>query len=79
MKTGKTTTAASFPDALLLGFETGWLTLPGVMATPVNKWSEFKMVIKQLKKEAEDAAKEGRELRYKNIIVDTVNVCGFDW
>ncbi len=36
-KTGKTTTAAQFPQALLCAFETGYLAIPGVMAQPVNK------------------------------------------
>ena len=31
-KTGKTTTAAKFPKPLLLAFEAGYLTIPGVMA-----------------------------------------------
>ena len=34
-KTGKTTTASKFPNALLLAFETGYLAIPGVMAQPV--------------------------------------------
>lgn len=66
-KTGKTTTAAQFPDALLLAFETGYLAIPGIKAAPVNSWSEFKKVLKQLK---EPAAHE----MYKNIIVDTVDI-----
>lgn len=66
-KTGKTTTAAKFPKALILGFETGWLAIPGVMAMPVNKWSEFKQVIKQLK---EPAAHDV----YSNIVVDTADI-----
>lgn len=67
-KTGKTTTAAKFPKALVLAFETGYLAIPGVMAMPINKWSEFKQVIKQLR---EDKAHE----MYDNIIVDTVDIC----
>lgn len=65
-KTGKTTTAAKFPKPLLLAFETGYLTIPGVMALPINKWSEFKQALKQLKDE------KAHEM-YENIIVDTVN------
>lgn len=36
-KTGKTTIASKFPDALLLAFETGYLAIPGIMAQPINK------------------------------------------
>lgn len=66
-KTGKTTTAAKFPKPLLLAFEAGYLTIPGVMALRMNKWSEFKQVLKQLKDErAHDM--------YENIVVDTVSI-----
>lgn len=67
MKTGKTTTAAKFPQALLLAFETGYLTIPGVMAQPINKWSEFKEVLKQLKKDPEHT-------HFKNVIIDTADI-----
>ena len=66
-KTGKTTTAAKFPKALLLAFETGYLAIPGVMAQPINKWAEFKQVLKQLK---DDKAHE----QFSNIIVDTADI-----
>lgn len=68
MKTGKTTIASKFPKALLLAFETGYLAIPGIMAQPINKWSEFKQVLKQLK---DDKAHE----QFDNIIVDTVDIC----
>ena len=48
-KVGKTTTASKFSKALLLGFEKGYLTIPGVMALPINTWAEFKSVLKQMK------------------------------
>ena len=66
-KTGKTTTAAKFPKALLLAFETGYLAIPGVMAQPINKWSEFKQVLKQLKDE------QAHEV-FSNVIVDTADI-----
>jgi hypothetical protein len=66
-KTGKTTTAAQFPQALLCAFETGYLAIPGVMAQPVNKWSEFKQILKQLDS---DQARQ----QFKNVIVDTVDI-----
>ena len=67
MKTGKTTIASKFPKALLLAFETGYLAIPGIMAQPINKWSEFKQVIKQLK---DEKAHE----QFSNIIVDTADI-----
>lgn len=66
-KTGKTTTAAQFPKALLLAFEKGYLAIPGVMAQPINKWSDFKKVLKQL---SEDGALD----TFSNIIIDTVDI-----
>lgn len=63
----KTTTASKFPKALLLAFETGFLAIPGVMAQPINKWSEFKQVIRQLK---EDQARE----TFQNIVIDTADI-----
>lgn len=66
-KTGKTTTAAKFPKSLLLAFETGYLAIPGIIAQPINKWSEFKQVLRQLK---EDAAHE----KFSNIIIDTADI-----
>lgn len=68
MKTGKTTTACKFPKALLLALETGYLTIPGVLAQPINKWSEFKQVLRQLQ------SAEVHE-KFSNIIVDTVDLC----
>ena len=67
MKTGKTTIASKFPKALLLAFETGYLAIPGIMAQPINKWSEFKQVLKQLK---DDKAHE----QFDNIILDTADI-----
>ena len=67
MKTGKTTTAAKFPKALLLAFETGYLAIPGIMAQPINKWAEFKQVLKQLK---DEKAHE----QFSNIIIDTSDI-----
>lgn len=66
-KTGKTTTAAKFPKALLLAFETGYLAIPGVMAQPINTWGEFKKVLKQLKTD------QGHEA-FQNVIIDTADI-----
>jgi len=66
-KTGKTTIASQFDKALLLAFEVGYLALPGVMAQPINRWSDFKQVLRQLK---EDQAHE----MFSNIIIDTADI-----
>ena len=66
-KTGKTTTAAKFPKHFLLAFEKGYSAIPGAMALPINSWSEFRQVLRQLKT---DAAKE----KFETIIVDTADI-----
>lgn len=64
---GKTTTATKFPNHLLLAFEKGYNAIPGAMAQPINSWSEFRKVLRQLK-EAEVQAK------FETIIVDTADI-----
>lgn len=66
-KTGKTTICSKFPKTLILAFETGYLAIPGVMVQPIQKWSEFKQVLKQLK---DPKVQE----MYSNICVDTVDI-----
>ena len=66
-KTGKTTTAVKFPKHFLLAFEKGYSAIPGAMAQPINSWSEFRQVLRQLK---EDKAKE----MFETIIVDTADI-----
>lgn len=66
-KTGKTTTAVKFPKSLLLAFEKGYNALNNVMAQPINKWSEFKQVLKQLKE-------PGVQAKFETIIVDTADI-----
>lgn len=66
-KTGKTSTAVKFPKSLLLAGEIGFNALAGIKAQPIQKWSEFKTVLKQLAKpEAKDY--------YETIILDTVDI-----
>lgn len=67
MKSGKTTTAAKFPKALILAFEIGYLAIPGVMAQPITKWSEFKQALKQLK---DEQVKQ----QFETIVIDTVDI-----
>ena len=66
-KSGKTTTASKFPKSLLLAFEKGYNAIPGIMAQPVNKWSEFKQILTQLKKE------QAKEM-FSTIIIDTADI-----
>jgi len=66
-KTGKTTTAVKFPKHFLLAFEKGYSAIPGAMAQPINSWSEFRQVLRQLK---DDKAKE----TFETIIVDTADI-----
>lgn len=65
-KTGKTTICSQFEKALILATEIGYLALPGVKAIPIQKWSELKQVIKQLKTD------EAHEM-YSNIVIDTAD------
>ena len=66
-KSGKTTTATKFPNHLLLAFEKGYNAIPGAMAQPINSWSEFKKVLRQLK---EDDVKA----KFETIIIDTADI-----
>lgn len=66
-KSGKTTISTMFPKHLLLGFEIGWNAIPNAMALPMNKWTDFKAVLRQLEKP------EAKEM-YENIIIDTLDI-----
>lgn len=66
-KTGKTTIATKFPDHLLLAFEKGYNAIPGVMAQPIDSWTDYLQVLNMLK------AEEIKN-KYKNIIIDTADI-----
>ncbi|NBW15350.1 MAG: ATP-binding protein [Caulobacteraceae bacterium] len=66
-KSGKTTTASKFPKSLIIAFEKGYAALPGVKAAPVNSWSDFLKILRQLK---DPKAKE----IYETIIIDTADL-----
>lgn len=66
-KSGKTTTATKFPNHLLLAFEKGYNAIPGAMAQPINSWSEFRKVLRQLKEPEVQA-------RFETIIIDTADI-----
>ena len=67
MKVGKTTLACQFPKNLLLGFEHGWNAIAGAKAVDITKWSDFKMILRQLEKP------EAKEM-YDTITIDTVGI-----
>lgn len=66
-KTGKTYLASRIPDSLLLGFEVGYKTIPGIIAVGMPDWATFKGVLTQLRKPEVKA-------KYKCIVIDTVDL-----
>ncbi len=66
-KTGKTTMASRFPKNLLIAFEKGYNAIDGIKAVDVNKWSEFRQVLRQLEKP------EAQEM-YDTITIDTTTI-----
>ena len=66
-KSGKTTTATKFPHHLLLAFEKGYNAIPGAMAQPINSWSEFRKVLRQLKDSEV-------QKKFETIIIDTADI-----
>ena len=66
-KVGKTSFAASFPRNLLLAFEKGYNAIGGVLAADINKWSDAKLVLRQLEKP------EARAM-YDTVTIDTVSI-----
>ena len=66
-KTGKTTMASRFPQNLLIAFEKGYNAIDGIKAIDINKWGDFRQVLKQLEKP------EAREM-YDTITIDTTTI-----
>lgn len=66
-KSGKTTAAASFPNALLCAFEKGYNAIGGVRAADITRWADFKQILRQLDS---DAARE----MYNTVIIDTITI-----
>lgn len=66
-KSGKTTAATSFPNALLCAFEKGYNAIGGVRAVDITTWSDFKQVLRQLDKP------EAKQM-YETIIIDTITI-----
>lgn len=66
-KVGKTTFASQFPNNLLLAFEHGYNAIAGIKAVDITKWSDFKLVLRQLEQPAVRAM-------YDTITIDTVQI-----
>ncbi len=66
-KIGKTTFGSQMPGALLLAFERGYNTIPGIIAQDVTSWAEMKQVCRELKKPDVQAV-------YKSLIIDTIDI-----
>ena len=49
MKSGKTTLLSKLPHSLILAFEPGTNALNNAYVQPIMSWTDFKMVLKQLK------------------------------
>ena len=66
-KTGKTTLASQMDKSLLIAWQKGYNTIPGIMAQDVKSWSEMKMILRELKKpEVQEA--------YHCIVIDTIDI-----
>lgn len=66
-KVGKTSMACQFPKNLLLAFEKGYNALAGIRPVDIAKWSDFKLVLRQLEKP------EARAM-YDTVTIDTVGI-----
>lgn len=67
-KAGKTSFCAkSLPNALLCAFEKGYNAIPNIKVIDINKWTEFKRIVKLLE------SPEAKNM-YKTIIVDTIDL-----
>lgn len=66
-KVGKTTFAAQAPNNLLLAFEKGYNAISDIKVQDINRWADFKMVLKQLERP------EAQEM-YDTVTIDTVGI-----
>ena len=66
-KVGKTSLACQFPKNLLCGFEHGWNAISGAKAVDIQKWADFKVILRQLEKP------EAQQM-YNTITIDTVGL-----
>ena len=74
-KSGKTTQASRFPKPIILAFEKGYGLLSGVIAQPINKWSEALDVKRQLVNDAKQVTEGKKEVTtFKTVIIDTADI-----
>lgn len=66
-KSGKTSTAAKFPGALILAFERGYHALDNVYAYDIDTWAGILDAVKQLEKPEVKA-------KFKTVVIDTVGI-----
>lgn len=66
-KVGKTSMACQFPKNLLLAFEKGYNAIAGIKPVDITKWSDLKLVLRQLEKP------EARQM-YNTVTIDTVGI-----
>lgn len=66
-KVGKTSMACQFPKNLLLAFEKGYNAIAGIKPVDITKWSDLKLVLRQLEKP------EARQM-YDTVTIDTVGI-----
>lgn len=66
-KCGKTSFAAQCPNNLILCFEKGVNFLPGIYAADMEKWSDFKALLRQLSKTEVKG-------KFKTVTIDTVSL-----
>ena len=59
--------ASRFPKNLLVAFEKGYNAIDGIKAVDINKWSEFRQVLRQLEKPEAQAM-------YDTITIDTTTI-----
>ena len=64
---GKTSMACQFPKNLLLAFEKGYNAIAGIKPVDITKWSDLKLVLRQLEKP------EARQM-YDTITIDTIGI-----
>lgn len=67
MKIGKTTFGSKMSKPLLLAAEVGYRAIPGIIAQDITSWSQFKQVVRELKKP------EVREA-FDSLIFDTIDI-----
>ena len=59
--------ASRFPKNLLIAFEKGYNAIDGIKAVDINKWSEFRQVLRQL-------GKPEAQAMYDTITIDTTTI-----